>query len=119
MPSLPPVVLVSSLLCAIGVHAQVQFRTTTDLVPVYVTVQDRETRLVTDLKQADFTITDNGKVQDIAFFSSEIAPFSAVIMLDRSGSLFAYQLAIREAASAFVQQLLPDDHVRIGSFGDY
>ena len=119
MRSLPFVSLVTCLLGAV-VHAQGQrvFGASTDLVPVYATVKDRDT-LVTDLKQSDFTITDNGKVQDIAFFSNEIAPFSAVVMLDRSGSMFAYQLAIREAATAFVRQLLPDDHVRIGSFGDY
>jgi len=114
-----PVAVVVPLLGVIGAGAQVQFRSSTELVPVYATVQDKDKALVTDLKQSDFTITDNGKVQEIAFFSNEIAPFSAVVMLDRSGSMFGYQLAIREAATAFVRQLLPDDHVRIGSFGDY
>jgi VWFA-related protein len=113
---------VTLIACFLGavVHAQGQrvFGTTTDIVPVYATVLDRD-KLVTDLKQGDFTITDNGKVQNIALFSNDIAPFSGVVMLDRSGSMFSYQLAIREAASAFVRQLLPDDHVRIGSFGDY
>ncbi|HEX5071516.1 MAG TPA: VWA domain-containing protein [Vicinamibacterales bacterium] len=116
MSSPTPVVLIASLMCAAGLQ-QAPFRTTTDIVPVYATVLDKD-RLVTDLKQSDFTITDNGKVQEITFFSNEVAPFSGVVMLDRSGSMFSYQLAIREAASAFVRQLFPDDLVRIGSFGD-
>jgi VWFA-related protein len=86
---------------------------------VYATVRDRDTRLVPDLARDEFTITDNGKVQEIAQFSNAPAPFSVVVMLDRSGSMFAYQVAIRDAASAFVRQLRPDDHARIGSFGDY
>jgi len=97
---------------------QVPFRSATDLVPVYTTVRDRDTRLVQNLTKDDFTITDNGKVQDIAFFSNDVAPFSVVVMLDRSRSMWAYQFAVREAASAFVRQLLPTDYARIGSFGD-
>jgi VWFA-related protein len=109
---------VVSLAVAHGQVPQVPFRSATDLVPVYVTVRDRETRLVPDLTRDDFTITDNGKLQDIAFFSNDVAPFSVVVMLDRSRSMFAYQIAVREAASAFVRQLLPTDYARIGSFGD-
>lgn len=97
---------------------QVPFRSGTDLVPVYTTVRDRETRLVSNLTKEDFTITDNGKVQDIAFFSNDVGPFSVVIMLDRSRSMFAYQNEVREAASAFVRQMLPTDYARVGSFGD-
>lgn len=100
-----------------GVDAQ-QFRSSTDLVSVYTTVQDLSTRLVPDLTQDDFVITDNGKEQPITFFSNEITPFSVVVMLDRSGSMYEHQIRIRDAAMAFVVRLLPDDQARIGSFGD-
>jgi len=100
-----------------GVEAQ-KFRSSTDLVSVYTTVQDQSTRLVPDLTQDDFVITDNGKEQPITYFSNEITPFSVVVMLDRSGSMFEHQIRIRDAAMAFVVRLLPDDQARIGSFGD-
>ena len=95
-----------------------QFRSATELVSVYTTVQDQSSRLVPDLEQSDFVITDNGKEQPITFFSNEITPFSVVVMLDRSGSMFEHQYTIRDAAMAFVVRLLPDDLARIGSFGD-
>ena len=95
-----------------------QFRSATDLVSVYTTVQDQSTRLVPDLTRDDFVITDNGKEQPITFFSNEITPFSVVVMLDRSGSMIDHQQRIRDAAMAFVVRLLPDDQAQIGSFGD-
>jgi VWFA-related protein len=95
-----------------------QFKTSTELVRVYATVQDKTTKLVSDLTQDDFVVTDNGKVMPIAVFSNDISPFSAIVMLDRSGSMYPHQFEIRDAAMAFVQKMLPADKVRIGSFGD-
>jgi Ca-activated chloride channel family protein len=95
-----------------------QFRSSTELVSVYTTVQDQTSRLVADLGQDDFVITDNGLEQPITFFSKEVTPFSVVVMLDRSGSMFEHQHTIRDAAMAFVVRLQPDDQARIGSFGD-
>ena len=95
-----------------------QFKVSTDLVRVYATVQDKASRLVPDLKQEDFTITDNGKVQPIALFSNDIAPFSVIVMLDHSRSMYSHQFEMRDAAIAFVRKMLPTDKARIGSFGD-
>ena len=81
-------------------------------------MHDQATRLVPDLTRDDFVITDNGKEQPLTFFSNEITPFSVVVMLDRSGSMFDHQYTIRDAAMAFVVRLLPDDQARMGSFGD-
>jgi Ca-activated chloride channel family protein len=96
-----------------------QFRSSTELVSVYATVQDRDTRLVPDLTQDDFIITDNGKVQPITFFSNEVTPFSVIVMLDRSGSMYQHQYVLRDAAMAFIVRLMPTDQARIGSFGDF
>lgn len=94
-----------------------QFRSGTELVPVYATVQERDGRLVPDLVQEDFTVTDNGRPQPIAFFSNETSPFSVVILLDRSGSMVEHREVIRDAAAAFVREMLPADRARIGSIG--
>ena len=95
-----------------------QFRSTSDVVRVYTTVQDTTGRLVSDLKQEDFVITDNGKEQPITLFSNEIEPFSVVMILDRSGSMYQHQYVIRDAAMSFIVRLLSDDKARIASFGD-
>ena len=112
-----PLAIAVALLTLTSVDAQ-QFRSSTDLVSVFTTVQDQATRLVPDLTRDDFVITDNGKDQPITFFSNEITPFSVVVMLDRSGSMLEHQERIRDAAMAFVVRLLPDDQAQIGSFGD-
>jgi len=117
MKPVRPLVFALAVLSLSRIHGA-QFRTTTELVSVYATVQDPATRLVPDLTKDDFSITDNGKAQPITFFSNDIAPFSVVVMLDRSGSLLNHQIVIRDAAMAFVVRLLPDDQARIGSFGD-
>lgn len=105
------------LLATIDAQVQTQFRAGTDLVSVYTTVQDRGGRLVPDLRLEDFSITDEGKEQRITYFSNEISPFSVVVLLDRSGSMMQHLGVIRDAASAFVDQMLPADQARIGNIG--
>ena len=95
-----------------------QFRSGTELVSVYATVQDKDRRLVPDLRQEDFVISDNGKDQPITFFSNEVSPFTVVVLLDWSGSMVEHQPVVRDAASAFVRQMLPADQARIGNFGN-
>jgi VWFA-related protein len=86
------------------------------LVSLYVTATDRSGRLVTDLTRADFEVRDNGKVQPLSVFSNDVQPFSAVVMLDCSGSMADELDTVRQGASAFVSKLLPGDRARIGSF---
>src|SRR5215203_1127622 len=95
MKALFPAALAAVLLSLTHVDA-FQFRSQTELVSVYATVQDSSTRLVPDLKQEDFVITDNGKEQPITFFSNELTAFSVVVILDRSGSMYQHQYVIRD-----------------------
>jgi len=118
MKPLRPLAVAFVLLALTGVEAA-QFGTRTELVWVYATVQDKGRRLVPNLTQDDFVITDNGKEQPITFFSNEVTPFSVIVMLDRSGSMYQHQFTIRDAAMAFIVRLLAGDKARIGSFGNY
>ena len=62
-----------TLLVATGVRAQqgAQFRSSTDLVPVFATVVNKHGTFAPGLAREDFTILDNGKPQDIISFSDE------------------------------------------------
>lgn len=95
---------------------QEPYRSRTDLVSVYATVTDRQGHLALDLTKDDFEIKDNGKRQDVTFFSGELQPITIVVMLDRSGSMEENFALVRDAAEQFVHKLLPDDRVRIGNF---
>jgi len=85
-------------------------------VAVYTTVTDEDGRLVTDLTREDFEVYDNGRLQPITLFASDIQPITLVMMLDRSGSMKENFSLVEQAAEAFVRRLLPEDKVRIGSF---
>src|SRR5262245_60263905 len=115
------------LVCAIAVLAgslalagqeQPIFKSSVRTVPVYATVIDTSGRLVPDLEQTDFTVLDNGKPADIALFSNESQPFTAVVMLDTSASMTANLKLLNRAAEQFLLRLLPVDKAQVGAFND-
>lgn len=96
----------------------VAFRSTSETVPVYATVLDREGRLVPDLGRDDFEIFDNDKPVDITLFKSDVQPMAVVVMLDTSGSMTMNLELLKQAAESFVNRLMPGDHARVGNFDD-
>src|SRR5438045_2442271 len=97
-------------------EAAQQYRSRVDLVSVYTTVTDRDGRLVLDLTKDDFEVRDNGKRQDVTYFSNDLQPITIVVMLDRSGSMEENFGLVREAAEHFIDKLMPADKARIGNF---
>jgi VWFA-related protein len=87
-------------------------------VAVYATVTGPDGRLVPNLAQDAFAIDDNGKRQDITLFANTIQPITAVVLLDRSGSMKANFRLVERAAQRFVDALQPGDKARIGSFSN-
>jgi Ca-activated chloride channel family protein len=94
------------------------FRASVRTVPVYATVLDGNARLVPELGQEDFSILDNGKPAEIALFSAEPQPFTAVVMLDTSASMTANLKLLNRAAEQFLLRLLPVDRAQVGAFND-
>ena len=94
------------------------FRSSVRTVPIYATVVDGSGRLVPGLEQADFNVLDNGKPADVALFSNEPQPFTAVVMLDTSASMTANLKLLNRAAEQFLLRLLPVDKAQVGAFND-
>lgn len=94
------------------------FKAGTQVVSLFVTVQDAQKRLVPDLTQDDFQVFDNDKPQPITYFDNSIHPISVVAMLDTSGSMTLTLDLLRQAAEQFVIRLLPDDSAQVGAFND-
>lgn len=90
----------------------------TNLVTVPIIVSDRNDIYVPDMRQDEFTIEENGVKQDIAFFANITQPFHVVLMIDTSGSTQEKLGQIQRAATAFVDQLQPQDRVKLISFDD-
>ena len=112
-------VLAASVLGLAGAAAQQQpvFRGRGDAVRVFVTVTDRDGRLVTTLTQDAFEVRDEGKPQPITLFDNSPQPIRLVVMLDVSGSMEGNLPLLRAASQQLFTRLRPDDEARVGSFG--
>jgi len=78
-----------------------------NLVNIFATVRDKNKRIVGDLKQEDFKITEDNQDQKIAFFSKEVTlPITLALLLDTSGSEQFMLGAIQEAGGSFLRRVL-------------
>jgi Ca-activated chloride channel homolog len=109
---------VTLLLAPLAALEPQQFRTGTETVPLYVTVTDRERRLVTDLVKEDFEVYDNGQLQAITSFDNSPLPISVVVMIDTSASMTLALDFVKEGAEQFLIRMLPKDVGMVGAFND-
>jgi Ca-activated chloride channel family protein len=97
---------------ALGAQSQegFRFRSGVDFVNVTATVTDGSGRFVSGLKQQDFTVYEDGQVQDVSHFSSDRVPVSLGIALDSSGSMTPEKLSTaRTAIERLTFDLLGDE----------
>ena len=91
----------------------------TDVVNVLFTAQDHNRRLLTDLKQADVKILENGKPQEVTAFSRQVdLPLSLAILIDTSGSQERTLPEEKAAAITFLETVVrpAKDEVSVISF---
>lgn len=82
-------------------------KTQVNLVNLFVTVRDKSKRIVTDLKQSDFKVSEDGQDQKIAFFSKEVTlPITLGLLMDTSGSEQYMLGAIQDGASSFLNRVM-------------
>src|SRR6476619_923056 len=101
----------------VAAEQQPTFRGTSEAVRVFVTVTDRDGRLVTTLTQDDFEVRDDGKPQPITQFDNSPQPIRLIVMLDVSGSMEGNLTLLRAASAQLFARLRPDDVARVGAFG--
>ncbi len=85
-------------------------RASVDVVNVLCTVRERRGNYLTDLKQQDFEILEDGVRQKVQFFTNETGedaqPMTVVLLIDTSGSVKDKLVFEQEAASEFLRQTL-------------
>jgi VWFA-related protein len=82
-------------------------RSQVSLVNVFVSVRDKNKRMVTNLKQEDFKLEEDSQNQKISFFSKEVnLPITLALLLDTSGSEQEMLGAIQSAGSQFLDRIL-------------
>ena len=86
---------------------QTTLRVTVDLVNVLFTVTDSAGRLITNLNKEDFLIEEDGRKQEIAYFSKEVSlPLTMAILIDTSPSVEPILGLEKQTASEFLQSVL-------------
>jgi len=87
-----------------------RFKSGVDLVNVTATVTDEDGRFVAGLRREDFTVYEDGKLQDVSHFSNDRVPVSLGIVLDTSGSMSPEKMsAARSAIDRLIYDLLDKD----------
>jgi Ca-activated chloride channel homolog len=107
------------LLAAGAVTAQQpRFTGGVDLVSLDVCVMDPTGRFLTDLTPDDFSVLENGTPQRISFvIPSGALPLRAILLIDRSGSMYGTKLERAvEAAGLFARRLRAGDRLAILAF---
>lgn len=91
----------------------------TDVVNVLFTAQDKQRRLLTDLRDTDIRLIEDGKPQEILEFVRKIdLPLSLTILIDTSASQERTLPEEKDAAKAFLESVVRPvkDEVAIISF---
>jgi Ca-activated chloride channel family protein len=126
MRQLPALILVSSL--TLPLQAQVPTATPTARTPTFgveievinltVSVTDSRSRYVTDLKDDDFAVFEDGIRQELSIFRHEDIPISLVLVLDTSASMDEKLSTAQQAAIRFTRTLRPQDNAQVMQFND-
>ena len=119
-------ILLSSL--TLPLQAQVPTPTPSSRAPIFgveievinltVSVTDSRSRYVTDLKNDDFAVFEDGIKQDLSIFRHEDIPISLALVLDTSASMDEKMGQAQTAAVRFVKTLRPQDNAEVMQFND-
>jgi VWFA-related protein len=86
------------------------------LIQVPAVVTDKSGKVVTGLGERDFTVYEDGKKQEVAFFAAERQPFNAVLVIDTSNSASDRLRAIQNLAVGFIKEISQHDRLMVMSF---
>jgi len=91
---------------------------TPQLMRVNASVTDRNGRAISGMRDADFSVYEDGSERKIVNVSPATEPFNLVLLLDVSGSVEERLDFIRKAARDFLRTASPQDRISIISFHD-
>ena len=89
------------------------FRSDVRMVNLVLAVNDAGGEPVTDLETEDFKVIEDGVPQEVAFASSDEAPFNLAILLDLSGSTRPDRKPMIAAVEGFIRMAGENDRVAV------
>jgi Ca-activated chloride channel homolog len=90
-----------------------------DLVVLHPAVRDRKGRFVSDLREQDFEVYEDGVQQSIRLFRYEDTPVTIGLVVDHSRSMEPKLAQVTAAARTFVQSSNPNDQVFVVNFNEH
>jgi VWFA-related protein len=87
------------------------------VVNVHATVTKDGSTACDGLSAADFRISENGELQEVAFFAHEEVPVTYTLLVDVSGSMRRRARLVFEALETFITTMRPGDRASIVLFG--
>ena len=100
-------------------NAPYRFSTSVDAVHLTVTITRKNGQLVTDLKEKDFRVLEDGVPQELTYFARGTdSPVDIMLLVDASGSMDIVSKVAntRNAAIQLVYSLDPQDRVAVYAF---
>jgi Ca-activated chloride channel family protein len=94
------------------------FSARAELVVLHVTVEDRKGTYVSGLAQEAFTVLEDGRPQQVQFFSAADTPASIGLLVDNSTSMMNKREMVVGAAVGFTQVSNPEDEVFVLAFNE-
>jgi VWFA-related protein len=89
-----------------------------EVINLNLSVTDGRNHYVTDLKDKDFAVFEDGVRQELTLFTHENLPISLAVLIDVSASMDEKLPAARQAAIRFIKTLRPQDSAEIVQFND-
>jgi VWFA-related protein len=89
-----------------------------DLVVLHVSVLDRHAGYVSDLPRDAFSVTEDGRPQQIEFFQHEDTPVTVGLVIDSSGSMRRRRESVIAAGMAFAASSNPADELFTINFNE-
>ncbi len=101
-----------------GENGTFTFKKKVEEVVLHATVVDQKQRLVTGLRQDDFSVFEDGRPMPITSFRQEDIPVAIGIVIDNSGSMRDKRQKVNQAAINLVRASNPQDEVFVVNFND-
>jgi Ca-activated chloride channel family protein len=92
-------------------QGQQVFKSAAELVVLHVNVFDGRSDAVADLPKSAFTVFEDDKPQEIAFFSAGDVPVTVGLIVDNSASMIPERDMIRSGTRAFADSSHPEDEM--------
>ncbi len=89
-----------------------------DLVVLQATVREHNGRFVSDLREQDFEVNEDGRRQAIKLFRHEDVPVTVGLVIDHSGSMRPKLAEVVVAAGTFVRSSNPEDELFVVNFNE-